>query len=109
MRWSSRRANKYGAQKTEVDGLRFDSKKEAMRWRELKSLEALGVIQNLTRQVSIPLYVAGVKICTYRADFMYEMDGVTVVEDAKGFQTDVFKIKWKIGQALFPLYKWVIS
>ena len=40
---------------------------------------------------------------------MYEMDGAVVVEDAKGFQTDVFKLKWKIGQALFPLYRWVIS
>lgn len=103
------RGNKYGAQKTVVDGLRFDSKKEAMRWQELKKLESIGAIQNLERQVSIPLHVAGVKVCTYRADFMYEMDGVVVVEDAKGYQTEVFKLKWKIGQALFPIYKWVIS
>lgn len=108
MRWSSKR-NKYGAQRTEVDGLKFDSKKEAMRWLELKKLEQVGAIQKLERQVSIPLHVAGVKVCTYRADFMYEMDGAVIVEDAKGFQTDVFKLKWKIGQALFPLYKWVIS
>jgi hypothetical protein len=107
MRWNSR--NKYGAQKTEIDGLRFDSKKEAMRWLELKKLEGIGVIAKLERQISIPLHVAGVKVCTYRADFMYEMDGATIVEDAKGYQTDVFKLKWKIGQALFPLYKWVIS
>lgn len=108
MRWNFK-GNKYGAQKTTVDGLRFDSKKEAARWVELKKLEGIGVIQNLERQVAIPLHVAGVKVCTYRADFMYEMDGATIVEDAKGYQTDVFKLKWKIGQALFPLYKWVIS
>lgn len=108
MRWNSR-SNKYGAKKTEVDGLRFDSQKEAMRWLELKKLESIGVITNLERQVSIPLHVAGVKVCTYRADFMYQMDGATIVEDAKGYQTDTFKLKWKIGQALFPLYKWVIS
>lgn len=103
------RRNKYHAKVTVIDGLRFDSKKEAMRWKELKMLEAAGDIKNLQRQVSIPLAVAGVKVCTYRADFMYEMGGVVVVEDAKGYQTDVFKLKWKMGQALYPLFKWVIS
>lgn len=103
------RGNKYGARATYVDGVRFDSKKEAMRYQELKALEKAGVVKNLQRQVAIPLHVAGIKICTYRADFMYEMDDQTIVEDSKGVQTDTFKIKWKMGQALFPLFKWVIS
>lgn len=108
MRQSFKR-NKYGARVTVIDGVRFDSKKEAMRWQELLHLEAAGMIAKLERQVAIPLTVCGIKVATYRADYMYEMDGQTVVEDAKGYQTDVFKLKWKIAQALHPLWRFVIS
>lgn len=103
------RGNKFGAKPTVIDGLRFDSKKEAKRWGELKALEATKQIKQLQRQVSIPLTVNGKKICTYRADFVYQQDGQTVVEDAKGFQTDVFKIKWKWAQVLHPEWRFLVS
>ncbi len=63
--------SKYGNQKTEVDGIVFDSKKEAKRYGELKRLEAAGEIHDLRRQVPIACVVNGVKVCTYRADFVY--------------------------------------
>lgn len=101
--------SKYRAVATVVDGLRFDSKKEARRWQELQLLERSGGISLLRRQVAIPLVVCGVKVATYRADFTYSLGGQLVVEDAKGYQTDIFKLKWKIVQILHPDWRFVLS
>lgn len=89
------RRSKYGAQPVNIDGLRFDSKKEAARWNQLVLLERAGVIQGLRRQVPFVLidkskYGRAIK---YVADFSYMQDGVEIVEDAKGYRTDVYKLK----------------
>lgn len=100
-----RRAHKYGAVKTDVDGVRFDSKAEARRWVELRILEQGGVIQELERQRSFDIVVNEVKICRYKADFAYKMNGEQVVEDVKGYETPEFKLKWKLMHAVFPSLK----
>jgi len=85
----------------------YDSKKEAKRAAELKLLEKAGVISNLQEQVVYELIpsqyriVNGKKKCIeraikYIADFQYVENGNTVVEDAKGFRTDVYRIKKKL-------------
>lgn len=83
-------ANKYGNKKTVVDGITFDSMKEANRWAELKLLERAGEIQNLQRQVPfvlIPKQVRNGKVVErpviYKADFVYTESGQEVVEDVK--------------------------
>lgn len=94
--------NKYGAQKTVVDGIVFDSKAEAKRWGELKLLERAGQITKLERQVRYDFEVNGEKIGFYKADFRY-WDKATqqeVCEDVKGLVTPVFKIKRKLMKAL---------
>ena len=85
---------KYHAKKTELDGITFDSKKEANRYAELKLLERSGAIHNLQRQVRYELIPAQKKdgktierACHYIADFVYEDNGKTVVEDVKGYRT----------------------
>lgn len=96
--------NKYHARKTEVDGIVFDSKREADRYCELRLLERAGVIKDLRRQVRfelVPGYVLNgktIRPVSYVADFVYvdKMSGEEIVEDAKGFRTDVFKLKKKI-------------
>lgn len=96
--------NKYGAIKTVVNGERFDSRKEACRWKELQLLERAGKISGLRRQVRYKLLDAviddgGKKVlgaASYVADFVYEQDGETVVEDAKGFKTEAYKLKRKL-------------
>ena len=96
--------NKYGARKTEIDGMVFDSKHEATRWIELKYMERARMIRNLSRQVPFLLIPAQKdesgkvieRAVRYVADFVYEQDGKTVVEDAKGVKTDVYKIKKKL-------------
>ena len=111
--------NKYHAQKTEVDGIKFDSKKESKDWKELCMLEAAGGISNLRRQVPFVLQEGytnnqGKKIrpIIYLADFVYEKDGKTYVQDSKGgkaTQTDVFKLKRKLFEYKYPEYIFVIS
>lgn len=75
--------NKYRAKRTEVDGIMFDSKREAARYQDLKVRERGGLINDLRLQVSYPLVVNGVKIAIYRSDFEYTEDGQRVVEDTK--------------------------
>lgn len=96
--------NKYGNKKVSVDGIVFDSKKEANRYKELLLLEKAGAIKDLTRQVEfllIPSQYDNNKCierkCSYRADFVYfDHKGQLVVEDAKGVRTPEYIIKRKL-------------
>lgn len=96
--------SKYHATKTVVDGITFDSKKEAKRYAELKLLERSGAIRDLRRQVRYELIPAfdvdgkHYRPTSYIADFVYfdTKTGAKVVEDCKGFRTDVYKLKAKM-------------
>lgn len=85
--------------KVVIDGITFDSGAEGERYKILKAKEKAGLIKNLELQVNYPLIVNGLKICDYRADFVYEVGGKTVVEDVKGQLHDVFKLKYKLMYA----------
>lgn len=104
--------NKYHAQKCCVGGEVFDSRKEMRRWNELIILEKAGEIKDLKRQVKYILIPAQREVvwkngrpkqgkviekeCSYVADFVYEENGQTVVEDAKGYHTKDYIIKRKL-------------
>lgn len=94
--------SKYHNTKITVDGMKFDSKKEYKRYCELKLLEKAGIIKGLERQVKYILIdkfktVDGTQRETsYVADFIYTENGRLVVEDVKGFKTDVYKLKKKM-------------
>ena len=117
--------NKFNAVKTDVDGHRFDSKKEARRYVGLKAMQDRGKISNLVLQPRfelIPKFVTpqGEKIqaMTYSADFMYSVTdeygiSIDIVEDVKSVatQTQVFIIKWKLLKFLYrdkPSYEFRI-
>jgi hypothetical protein len=91
---------KYGAIRTEVDGVTFASKAEARRYAELKLLERAGEIAQLELQPRYPLVVNGVKVATYVGDFRYIERGGLVVEDTKGVRTPVYKLKAKLMLAV---------
>lgn len=110
------RGNKYQNHKVTVDGITFDSKREASRWLELKILEKAGKISNLQRQKKFVLIPAqyepdiigprggkkkGKLIeheCAYIADFVYwdEEKHEFEVEDTKGVRTPEYIIKRKL-------------
>ncbi len=106
--------SKFNAKKTIYGGQSFDSKKEAHRWAELQLLQRGGAIRNLRRQVPFELIPPQREPDTtvprggvnpgrviehpvrYVADFVYERDGKTVVEDTKGVKTPEYIIKRKL-------------
>lgn len=97
---SPRRRSKYGAVKSGG----YDSRKEHRRANELKLMQRAGLISNLRQQVKYVLIPtqrdpAGnllEKECSYYADFVYDKNGVSVVEDTKGFRTPEYRIKRKL-------------
>jgi hypothetical protein len=103
---SVKKPSKYRNTKTEVDGIVFDSKKEAARWLELKALEASGKISRLCRQVRVPLKVNGVVVAHWVADFEYQESVLDplVWEDVKSDYTrklPVYRLKKKLVKAIY--------
>lgn len=92
--------SKYGAKKS--DG--YDSKRERRRAGELRLMQRAGLISNLREQVKFVLIPTQrdndgnllEKECAYYADFVYDRDGLTIVEDTKGFRTPEYKLKRKL-------------
>lgn len=97
--------NKYHAQATMVEGIRFASKKEAKRWQELNLLVKAKIISELERQVTYKIIVNGELICKYILDFKYlNMDnGEFVHEDSKGFRTKEYNLKKKLMKAIYGI------
>lgn len=94
----AKKGNKLHAEKVDLtmpDGtlMHFDSKREARRYMDLWLMQRAGEITNLRTQVTYPLLPKQVhpdgtkeRAIDYVADFVYEQDGKTVVEDSKGFR-----------------------
>src|SRR3989304_1189742 len=103
-----KRRSKYRNVRARVDGITFDSKREAARWLVLKAMEKAGEIIYLARQVKYLLAVNGVKITTYVADFKYwrstdAVVGPAVVEDVKGVRTEVYRLKKLLMKAIYRI------
>jgi len=98
---------KYRNQRQVVDGIKFDSMKEARRYGELRLLEKTGMITRLVLQPRFQIQIGGVfvkypsgRIMQYVADFEYMENGKKVIEDVKGMKTDVYKIKQALMLAM---------
>lgn len=79
-----------------------DSKFEAGKAQELRLLVKGGEIATFEEQVKIPLEVNGFHICNYYIDFVVKhKDGDTEYIETKGYATDVWKLKWKLFEALY--------
>ncbi len=104
-----KRPSKYKSRVAEVAGLRFDSQAEARRYSELALLEAAGAITGLEVHPRFELQPAFTDssgkrwaAITYEADFSYTEDGAPIVEDVKGMQTAVFRLKRKLFLKAHP-------
>lgn len=96
-----RKQTKYKAVRTIVDNINFASKGEAERYKELRFLEGVGSIHNLTLQPKYPIDLYGEHICDYVADFEYLEDGKVIAEDFKGVKTAVYLLKKKLFNLLY--------
>lgn len=84
-----------------MDGRTFASKKEMRRYAQLKLLERAGEIENLELQPRFVLIPKPNKI-SYYADFKYTENGKEVIEDVKGYETQIFKLKHKMFKHFYP-------
>ena len=113
---------KYHNKKVEYEGKVFDSMKEKRRYCQLQLLEKYGSISDLRLQVPFVLIPAIYedeiiqlktktkvkqkcvqRATTYVADFVYEQDGKTIVEDTKGFRTKEYELKKKMMRAFLGI------
>ena len=101
--------SKYGNVKTEFEGLKFDSKKEAAYYSKLALLQKSGIIVSIYPQPVFILQDSYVKdgkkirAINYRADFMVEYkDGHTEVVDVKGYKNKVYELKKKMFHYKYP-------
>jgi hypothetical protein len=90
--------SKYNNKKTKVDGIIFDSKKEADRYVFLTLRATIGDVLDLHLQVPFIFALEGKKMFTYKADFVYfdTITNKTVIEDVKGMRTPLYKLKKKL-------------
>lgn len=103
--------HKYRAKRTEVDGITFASQKEAKRYQDLKLLQQAGEISELELQPEFELMVGDTCVCKYVADFRYRLKqhtgdlnpGEEVVEDVKGCNTAVYRLKKKLMKAIYGI------
>lgn len=91
----SKGPHKYRNHPVIQDDTAFDSKLEARRYRELKLLEKAGAISQLEFHKHWDLHVNNILIGYYEADFTYLENGKTVIEDAKGMPTPLYRWKKK--------------
>ena len=89
---------KYNNKKTIINGITFDSKKEADRYVFLTRRATIGEVLDLSLQVPFIFALEGKKMFTYKADFVYYDKTIskTVIEDVKGMRTPLYKLKKKL-------------
>lgn len=90
--------NKFGEVRVTFDDMKFDSKAEMARYSVLRYMELMGEISQLDVH---PVFQLHAKV-KYVADFRYVEQGKTIVEDVKGVETAVFRVKWKQVRELYP-------
>jgi len=92
--------HKFSAQRTELDGIKFDSKLESRHYTNLKRLQRSGELLFFLRQV--PIHLPGKT--KYVCDFVeFWADGRVEFTDCKGMETETFKLKKRQVEELYPI------
>lgn len=117
---STKPENKYHNIKTVVDGITFDSKKEARRYQEIKLMERAGIISGFIRQPKFVLQDKfttreGVKeqAITYKADFAIKFKDKSIwtiweVKGGNATRTDDYELRRKMFLKRYPCVDYLI-
>ena len=100
-KWNNFRKNKYNNRGQEYNGRYYHSKKEAQYAETLDWRIKAGEIKEVIPQYKLELIVNGMNICKYYVDFKCIMaDDSIEFHEVKGFETEVWRLKWKLTEAL---------
>jgi hypothetical protein len=101
--------NKYNARKTKYGGRYYDSALEAAYAEQLDWQIKAGEITEVIPQYKISIDVNGEHIANYYMDFkVVYPDGKIEYHEVKGFETDVWRMKWRLAKALNPDISFVL-
>lgn len=101
--------SKYGNKFEKTGGRIYDSKMEARYSEQLQLRKLAGEISEIHPQHCLRLDVNGEHICKYYIDFMVVLnDGTIEYHEVKGFETDVWRIKWKLAKSIYGKEKFVL-
>lgn len=103
--WGKKKINKYNARGQYYEGRYFASQRELKRYIILAAMEKSGEIADLETQIRFPFFIEEKKIFSYIADFSYKRSdtGEIVIEDSKGFRTQIYILKKKIIEAHYKI------
>lgn len=103
------RKNKYNSRKTKYRDRYYDSALEASYAAQLDLLIKAKEVKKWEPQHKISIDINGVHICNYYIDFkVYYADGHIEYHEVKGMETDVWRMKWRLSQAMFPDHTFVL-
>lgn len=100
-----KRISKYNSSHIHVDGIIFDSRKEADYYCSLKLLTRAGAIKGFCRQPSFVLTEGNDKerAITYKADFIvFKLDGTVEIVDTKGYEPEQWQRTYKMFRIKYP-------
>lgn len=81
---------------------KYDSKFEAGKAQELELLKKAKEIKGYEEQKTLDLWVNDYLVCTYKIDYVvHHNNGDTEYIECKGYPTQVWKLKWKLFEALY--------
>jgi hypothetical protein len=104
-----RTKSKYNNRSKQYNGKTFDSIKEANHAEELDWRIKAGEVKEWVHQYKIPLAINGRHIANYYVDFKVILaDDDIEYHEVKGFETEVWRLKWKMTEALYPDYNLVV-
>lgn len=94
--------NKYGNKTSVIGGRSFDSKLEAAYYNQLLLRQKAKEIKEIVPQFKLDITVNGKHICNYYIDFKVVLSNdIVEYHEVKGFETDVWKLKWKLATTLY--------
>lgn len=101
--------NKFNAKKSTYNGYHYDSKLEASYAIQLDWLKKAGEIKKWERQHKIDITINGIHVCNYYIDFkVYYPNGCIEYHEVKGFETDLWRIKWRLAKAMYPDHRFIL-
>jgi len=104
-----RQGNKFNAKTSTYNGRNYHSKKEADYAMELDWLLKAGQIKEIIPQYKISLDINGVHIANYFMDFKVITDDDRIeMHEVKGYETDIWRMKWRLAKALYPDWNFVL-